>query len=242
MQRLRSLAIGLAATALLIGAMGAPATAATGATVAVVHGIPGVKVDVCVNGAVLVKDFKYAQKVVLDNALPAGKYKFVVKLAKNAKTCQGATVIKQKVTLTGAENLTVVAAYVKGEPGFRIFDHLDALAASPVSTSVDISGIIMAHASRAGKVDAFASLIIPEAFPASKATFPGLKRGKSDGLVIGGPTYDWVTWFSEPGKTKPFIGPKYKNTRSGQLNHYVLVGDAASNYTIVFFRTVFDLD
>ncbi len=239
MKRLRNLMMASAAMALVIGAMGAPAAAAPAATLAIVHGIPGVKVDVCVNGGVLQKDFKYAQKIVLDNALPAGKYKVTVKQAVGAKPCKGETLLKLKTALTGTENLTVVAGFKNGKPGLRIFDHAASLGVSPVSTSIGTtSAIIATHAARAGKVDVYAATVVVA--PSSPTpTVEGLRRGTAVGLFA--PPTQWSTWIAAPGTIKPIIGPVYRATKAGKINHYVAVGSDPSNFSLVFFRTALDI-
>ena len=236
MKRLRNLLIASATMALAIGAMGAPVSANSGATVAVVHGIPGVKVDVCVNGGVLQKDFKYGQRIVLDNALAAGDYRIRVKLAANARPCKGATVLKLNTTLAGSENLTIVAGFRGGKPGLRIYDH-DAALGGPAKTAVSDAAIIAAHGAKTGKVDIYvAGVVVPTA---PTPTVAGLGRGKAVGLGV--PVSQWSAWVSAPGKISPLIGPKNKATKSGKINHYVAVGTKPSNFRLVFFRTAIDV-
>ena len=69
--------------ALMLGATSGIATAAagpSGGTIWVAHGIPGVKVDVCVDGAEARSNFKYGHAFALEG-VPAGTYTVKVRLA-----------------------------------------------------------------------------------------------------------------------------------------------------------------
>jgi hypothetical protein len=78
--RIKRIAAGIAAAALTI----VPATAAVadqhvGAQIVVVHGVPGLTVDVLVNGAPAIKGFEFGN--VVTTTLPAGDYTFAVAAA-----------------------------------------------------------------------------------------------------------------------------------------------------------------
>lgn len=98
---------GLAASTLIIGA--APAQAAEDGTVTVVHGIPGLDVDVYVNGENTLPDFKPGT-VTDPLTLPAGDYKVeIYKTGEGPDGSGGTAAITDDVTLPGGANVSLVA-------------------------------------------------------------------------------------------------------------------------------------
>jgi hypothetical protein len=78
--RKKRIAAGIAAAALvLIPATAAVADQHVGAEIVVVHGVPGLTVDVLVNGAPAITGFEFGS--VVKTALPAGDYTFAVAAA-----------------------------------------------------------------------------------------------------------------------------------------------------------------
>jgi hypothetical protein len=78
--RKKRIAAGIAAAALtLIPATAAVADQHVGAEIVVVHGVPGLTVDVLVNGAPAITGFEFGN--VVKTALPAGDYTFAVAAA-----------------------------------------------------------------------------------------------------------------------------------------------------------------
>ena len=61
MHTLRTLVIGLAVTALAVSALAAPVSAAPKTKLAIVNGIPGKAVDVCVNGREVKSGLRYGR-------------------------------------------------------------------------------------------------------------------------------------------------------------------------------------
>ena len=100
-----SLAVGLLVTA---GAAftGSSAGAAETGTVTVVHGIPGVDVDVYVDGENALPDFKPGT-VTDPISLPAGSHD--IKIFKTGEGPDGTAVITDKVTLPAGANASLVA-------------------------------------------------------------------------------------------------------------------------------------
>ena len=69
--RMKKLLTAALTGAMAVGLFALPASAGGGATVFVAHGIPGVKVDVCVNGAEARSNFKYGRAFELGTGIPA---------------------------------------------------------------------------------------------------------------------------------------------------------------------------
>jgi hypothetical protein len=103
-----SAAVLLTGTVALGGiAVAAPADAQSGdATVTVVHGVPGVTVDVCANGSAAIKGFTYKSTKTL--SLPAGSYSLGV--VKTGAACSASNELATATaSLTAGENASVVA-------------------------------------------------------------------------------------------------------------------------------------
>lgn len=116
-KRMLTLAVTLAATLTIFGA--GTASAGQGkATLNVVHGIPGLDVDVCVNGATAIEDFMPGD-VVAGVKLPAGTYHLGVVAA--GANCS-AEILAANATVAGGRNYTVVANLnASGTPNLKIF-------------------------------------------------------------------------------------------------------------------------
>jgi len=123
------------------------ATAATpgNATVTVVHGIPGVTVDVYVNGADVLPGFTFGS-VSPALSLPPGTYAIEVKASGTSDTLLSAT-----ETLTAGENATIVANLdTGGNPTLNVF-------ANPTTPApAGDAWVIVRHTADAPAVDVYA--------------------------------------------------------------------------------------
>jgi hypothetical protein len=96
-KRIIGLAVALATTMALFGASPAQAAHTPKFTLNVVHGIPGLTVDVCVNGAKAITGFEPGD-VVSGVRLPEGEYR--LKVTPAGEPC-GAAVLSAKADLAG---------------------------------------------------------------------------------------------------------------------------------------------
>jgi hypothetical protein len=216
--KLRRLGLTVAASALALTAFAGTASAATpGATVNVAHGIPGVKVDVCVAGSAVKKDFKYGQK--FQATLPAGTYTIRVRAAAHAATCRGTVLIKQSVTLTDGLNATAVANYVAGKPALSIFVN-DLTVPSP-----DKATITVRHTAKAPTVDVWLN----------GGTAPAIenlaRQGSVGPVAVDAAVYSW--WVSADGGYAPVIGPRVAELKAGRAYQILAVGTKPANYRFI---------
>src|SRR3954451_12245714 len=111
-------AVALAVAGSATAASAAPAAKGT-ATVNVVHGVPGLAVKVCVDGAKVVDNWRYGSTLV-GAALPAGNH--VVKVLAAGKPCAAPAVLQQTYSLIAKTNYTLVANLnASGTPNLRAF-------------------------------------------------------------------------------------------------------------------------
>jgi hypothetical protein len=135
--RKKRIAASIAAAALtLIPATAAVADQHVGAEIVVVHGVPGLKVDVLVNGAAAISNFEFGS--VVKTALPAGDYTFAVAAAGTT------TPILSTSASLGAGISATIAAYLdaNGAPQLAVFLNENAA-----------SGIQPFHLAQFGAVD-----------------------------------------------------------------------------------------
>ena len=143
LRSLRTLLIGGALTALIITVLGAPVAAAdTKGTLAIVNGIPGTRVDVCLNGKELASGLKYAGKV-LRNVVPTGT-KFLKFFRRDPRTCRGNVMAKTQFPLGPGGDLTIVAT--KNAPRVVVFDNLGLGEIPPLGAPLAFSYIVWRHA------------------------------------------------------------------------------------------------
>ena len=235
MRRSKNILIAAAACALTLTAFGAPVAGETGALIGepkvyAVNGLPGVRVDVCVNGAEAKSRLRYGRFVSLETNGEAG-HKFVFKRAR-AGDCTGQTVAKMKTELIGGSDITIVLTVVKGGPGLRVFDNaLNPVLLSPGSVTPTET---IHHAAKAGKVDVYASTQVqPIASP--PPSWHALRRGTSAVLPTNGSGVSQM-WLTRKDRQKPIAGPTYRVLEPNH-NVTVFVGKSPKNYKLVKFVT-----
>ncbi len=204
---------GLLVAAIASGSLLAtPAAAAPTATVNVIHGIPGVAVNVCVDGASVADDFVYRNKIV-GAALPAGER--TIKLVAAGDDCDDAAILNKSFMLKAGMNYTIVANLNgDGAPNLRAF----ANRVSP--TAHGEARLTVRHTAAAPAVNVWAN----------------------GGVLIGGDDFDWGTKatvsvpadtytvkVSLPGKTAPVIGPRDLKLSAGKAYQVFAIG-SAGNY------------
>jgi hypothetical protein len=195
---------------------GASAADPAGATVWVAHGIPGVKVDVCVDGAEVRSNFKYGNRFALKD-VPEGRYNIKVFVVNKDKECGGTLAIKQRVDLTNGLNATAVAKLIDGTPGLAIF-------VNDLAVSSDAS-VTVRHAANAPEVDVWVN-------GGTAPLVEGLAEGDEAGPVGVGPGV-YSSWVSLPGDYAPVIGPDVAMLESGNAYQIIAVGTDADNYRFI---------
>ena len=133
--RIKRITTGVAAATLALLPLTAAAADET-AQVVVVHGVPGLEVDVLVDGEAAITEFEFGDVVVTD--LPAGSYTLAV-----AATGTTQAVLTLEATLTAGTSVTV-AAYLdtNGDPKLAAF-----------ANETGATGIQPFHLANFGEVD-----------------------------------------------------------------------------------------
>jgi hypothetical protein len=191
----------------LSAATAASAAAAENGTVYVVHGVPGLTVDVYVNGKAALTGFKPGQ-VAGPLSLTPGSYDVAVRKAGEAATA--APAIDKKVTLPAGANVSLVAHLsAAGAPTLTAF-------ANPVGGLANGKArLVVRHTAAAPAVDVLAG---------GKPVFTGLTNPnqKTADLALG--TVSAAVALA--GTTKPVIGPADLTLKAGQATVAYAIGSA----------------
>jgi hypothetical protein len=219
--RMKKLLTAALTGAMAMGLFALPASAGGGATVFVAHGIPGVKVDVCVNGAEARSNFKYGRAFELGTGIPAGTYKVKVRLASPGE-CKGAVAISEKLELTDGLNATATAVVRKGEPQLDIrVNDIDIAGGANASVTVR-------HLAKAPTVDVWVN-------GGGAPAVAGLAKRDEAGPVEVPGDLIYSYWVSGEGDTSaaPVIGPDVATLAQDTAYQIMAVGNDASNYRFI---------
>lgn len=218
-RRWRALAGVVAAVLTVPGLAAAPASAtARPASVNIVHGIPGVPVKVCVNGAAALDDFRYGDKAV-GVSLPADTYR--VRVVGAGKACTAPAVLKERFTLESGKNYTVVAALRPSET-----PALPAFVNKVRPTDAGTARLTVRHTAAAPAVNVWAG----------KTRIIGGKRFTwGDERTFAVPADTYRVKVTLPGSRTPVIGPRELTLRAGRAYQVHAVG-AGERYRLVVVK------
>jgi Domain of unknown function (DUF4397) len=211
MKRLR----GIAATALaglsLLAGPGSASGAGRTATVSVLHGVPGVKVDVCVDKAEVSSGFTYGSS--FSAKLPAGQHNVSVRAAK-AGQCTGDIIRYAKVDLTAGRNYSLVAGLTaKGAPRLYAFRN------SIRDVRTGYARAQVRHVAGAPSVD-----VRVNGARAIRGFIPG------EQATVALPKGDYTVRVVPKGTRTTVIGPRTFSLEAGTAYQLYAVGSADAGY------------
>ncbi|HEX5950318.1 MAG TPA: DUF4397 domain-containing protein [Actinomycetota bacterium] len=203
-----AVAASLAISAIFVGT----ASAASKAKVNVVHGIPGVDVNVCVNGAEAIPDFNPGE-VVSGVALDAGTYD--LKIVAEADDCDDAAILSANgVELMAGKDYSAVAHLDEGgDPTLTLFKNN--VKALPKGTA----RLTVRHTAAAPEVDVWAN---------GSVLLQDVPNGASATMKV--PTGVYAAWVSLPGDYQPVIGPDVFELRKGTAYQVYAWGSGTAGY------------
>ncbi len=202
----------LVAATLATPVLGAMPASAADASLNVLHGIPGVDVNVCLDGAEAIPDFNPGE-VVTGVALAAGAYD--VKIVAAADDCSGTAILEASgVELASGKNYTAVAYLTQtGDPTLGLF----ANKVKPVDNGT--ARLQVRHTAAAPEVDVWAN---------GAPLVTGLANGETATTSV--PKGIYAAWVSMPGDYQPVIGPAVLKLAKGHAYQVYAWGDAASGF------------
>ena len=191
----------------------------TRATVFIVHGVPGVKVDVCIGGlGEVTSKLAYAERD--KRRFEAGTYKLKVRKALRGE-CKGDVVAKGSVTLAELANVTLVVRPEGSKNTIARFDN------DVTPTGGGQIRFVAAHMMRGGAVDVWAN---------GSEEISGLQRGDTGQVALAADVV-YSAWGTKSGLTAPIVGPRViDSTTQGQAFTFVMVGTKVANNRLVIFK------
>jgi hypothetical protein len=216
-RRLLSLAIASAVVAISsIGTAGA----GTGTAVLYgVHGIPGVRVDVCIAGLGEVQSrLPYATR--FRQELEPGSASLKIRRASKGQ-CRGDILARRALDLNDGDNVTAVVRIVAGDPAIDTFNNN---VAPTAPGNIRFTAI---HAMSGPAVDVWAN---------GAVEISDLDRGDQASTTLDADTV-YSIWGSKAGESSPIVGPRViENTGEGQAFSFVMVGTKVANNRVVVFK------
>jgi hypothetical protein len=215
--RIRRIGLAFAGAALAVATLAGTASAAPlGATVSVVHGVPGAKVNVCIDGTKVKSGFTYGSQFTL-TGVPADTYR--VKLVPAGHGCKATAIVVKNVAVTDGLNATIVARTTSSGVGLRVFVNDLSVSAAGKST------VTVRHTAAAPTVAVWVN-------GGSAPLVPSLARLGSAGPVEVSPAvYSW--WVSAVGGYAPVIGPAVASLAGDTAYQIYAVGTRPANYWFV---------
>jgi hypothetical protein len=210
------------AAALLPLALAVPASAqAAGAEVRVLHGIPGVPVDVYVNGELALDDF--APGTTTDDlALPAGSYEVAVFAADAADNTGTPVIGPVDLAVPASGNVSAIAHLTEdGTPTITPF--VNDTAATPAGQG----RLVVRHTAAAPTVDILAG---------GSPALTGLSNPDEQSALLPAGTVSASV--AATGTTEPVIGPADVPVVAGQSTIVYAIGSLADSTLDVLVQTV----
>ena len=199
-----------AVTALSLFAGGSASAAGT-ATVNVLHGVPGAKVDVCVDKMEVRSGFTYGSS--FSAALQAGEHNVSVRAA-TAGECTGDIIKYARVDLTAGRNYTFVAGLTaKGAPRLYAFRN------SVRDIRDDFARVQVRHVAGAPSVDVWVN-----GASAIRSFIPG------EQATVALPEGDYTVRVALKGTTTTVIGPRTFSLSDGTAYQVYALGSADAGY------------
>ncbi len=207
--------------AAVVSATAAPASAQDEATVSVLHGVPGLTVDVYANGDRLLDNFKPGT-LTDPLSLPAGSYDLAVYAAGDNPNNTKPAIKANDVQVPAGANATVVAHLnPNGKPTLTPFvNDVDAVAAGE-------SRLVVRHTAAAPAVDIRAD---------GDVLFSGLTNPNEESADVPAGSYSAAVTLA--GESQPVIGPADLNLSEGTSTIVYAWGSAEQDNLQLAVQTI----
>ena len=214
-----------AVKALAVTALGAPASATHGkGTIGIVNGIPGQRVDLCINGKEIKSRAPYGGRAF--RSLPVGD-KLVKIFKADPRKCKGKKLGQKAIELTDDADWTIVIN--KKFPKFVMFDNAGLGMIPPDGPDFPKVSFAFRHAADLGKVNFF--IATEGAF--APATHPIWREGDSASSDGSSPGLRVRLRATRPHKAKTLAQTKFIEFEAGRRYEMYLLGTAAKNAKII---------
>jgi hypothetical protein len=235
MHRFKTCLIVGAAAALAITTSAAPASAAVSkGAIAVVNGIPGTKVDICINGREIKSRVKYGRRA-FKLMTPGSKTLKVFKV--DPRRCRGTKLGQKRFTLAANQrntpdgDLTIIVT--KRRPKVVIFENGEYGQIPPTGDPLGYGIIFWRHAADLGPVDFRVRRWRPDPeFPLRPAADP-FTKGDENFAAGGVPDPIWQVRATRVGETDSIAGPTKVAVADEHRYEVILLGTRPRNAKFV---------
>jgi hypothetical protein len=229
MKKIKRLTLAAAGLTLAVTAVGAPAAASSHpAQIAIIQGIHGIRVDLCLGRKPIRSNVRYGWKTfrVLDPEA------YTLKVYKHdPRKCKGVKIAQLSFDLLEHGDLSMVLA--KGTPKVIRFDNS---ALPPVRPAVEEDPYLVArHAAKAPAMDWWVSVPVGPS-PATEFAF---HKGDEYASSVSGETAVLGTAWSYDGRTKLLTNPKVLHLLPDRRYEIYLIGSKKKNYKQAIFSRPF---
>jgi len=233
MHTFRKAVLAASLTALALSALAVPATAAPGkGTLGIVNGIPGTRVDICVNGREIKSRVGYGGR---KSKIMNPGFKTIKIFKKDARTCRG-TKLAQKTYLLGwGDDFTIVVN--KKNPKWVRFDNRNPVPLGsiwPVGVADTKTHLAIRHAADLGDV-AF-KFMVPSPIT------PSLASGWTEGdearfpNITPHPTLGYAIAVTRPDKMSVLAQQLSITWKAGRRYEYILLGTWVGNAKFIVWK------
>jgi hypothetical protein len=231
MRRSRAYLIGSLMAGLAITALGAPAAALETGSVAIVNGMPGGRVDICLGSQEIRSGLRYGGKVFRS---PAAGTRVLKVYRADPRKCKGTLLAKKGFTLAAGGDLTLVAT-VKA-PKVVIFDNAGLGTLVPSGANVT-SPWAWRHAADIGKVNfRYQSSFVGSGYHRIQPEpYVSYIWRKGDQEISPGPSVADTLRLraTRPGKKAAITTSKAVTLVDGRRNEWYLLGTTVKNAKFV---------
>ncbi len=150
MHRIRKAVVIASLTALAVTALAAPASAAGKGTLGIVNGMPGTKVDICVNGKEIKSRVAYGRRT---SRVMVSGFKTIKIFKKDPRKCRGVKLARTVIPLGNGDDLTLVVN--RGTRRWVTFDNKNPVflgSIYPVGVASPYAYVAIRHAADLGAV------------------------------------------------------------------------------------------
>lgn len=235
MSKRRAIVLMVAAMTLAITSLGSPAAAAEfKGTIGLVNGIPGLRVDLCINGKEIRSRTPYGGRAF--RTLSAGHK--VIKIYKaDPRRCRGAKIAEKRFELAHNADVTFVVNNKRGKK-FTMFDNQELGSVRPILPPPPVAYVAIRHGGILGAVNMFT--LAEEA--TELAAHPVWHRGDSQTFSVS--EFEGLLGLgvraSKPGKTWRFAQSPIAPIKIAYRYEFYLLGTNTKNAKfIVWARPIF---
>ena len=215
-----------ASTALLVTAIGAPASAVLGkGTIGIINGIPGQRVDICIKGKEIRSRVPYGGRAF--RTLTEGS-KLIKIFKPDRRKCKGVKVAQKRIELAAGDDWTIVIN--RHSPKLTMFANTGLGTIPPDGPDFASSFIAFRHAAELGAVN-FHFATFSET-PIGPSVDPLWHQGDqvTGGIGPGGSLRLRAT---RPEKTKTLVKSNFILLKPGRRYEWYLLGTKAKNAKLI---------